>query len=127
MVAGSDCAGGADGEKDAGVFRLGEPSIYACPECHGVLLQMKDAVPPRFRCHTGHAYTLERLLSEMDEAIGETLWSAIRALDERAMLLRHAMEHLPEGQAAMRGGRLVFAGPPDIQRGGSTRFRKGRR
>lgn len=85
--------------KDAGVLRLGDPSIYACPECHGVLLQMKEAVSPRFRCHTGHAYSLESLLSEMDEAIGETLWSAIRALDERAMLLRHAVEHLPEGQS----------------------------
>jgi two-component system chemotaxis response regulator CheB len=88
----------SDEAKDAGVFKLGEPSIFACPECHGVLLQMKDGAPLRFRCHTGHAYSVESLLSEMDEAIEETLWSAIRALDERAMLLRHA-EHLPGGQS----------------------------
>ena len=83
-----------DKARDAGVFSLGEPSAYACPECHGVLLELKDAVPHRFRCHTGHAYTLESLLSEMDEAIEDSLWNAIRALEERVMLMRQAAEHL---------------------------------
>jgi two-component system, chemotaxis family, protein-glutamate methylesterase/glutaminase len=78
---------------DAGVLRLGAPSNYACPECHGVLLQVKDQVPLRFRCHTGHAYSVESLLAEMDEEIEATLWSAIRALEEREMLIRHASEH----------------------------------
>ncbi len=80
--------------KEAGVLSLGDPSTYACPECHGVLLEMKDGVPPRFRCHTGHAYTLESLLSEMDEAIEDSLWNAIRALEERVMLMRQAAVHL---------------------------------
>lgn len=83
----------ADKATDAGVLRLGPPSYYACPECHGVLLQMKDQAPLRFRCHTGHAYSVESLLAEMDEAIDATLWSAIRALEEREMLIRHASEH----------------------------------
>lgn len=83
-----------DKAQQAGVFALGEPSKYACPECHGVLLQMRDGVPPRFRCHTGHAYTLESLLAEMDEAIEDSLWSTIRALEERVMLIRQAAEHL---------------------------------
>jgi two-component system chemotaxis response regulator CheB len=82
-----------DKAKEAGVLRLGEPSTFACPECHGVLLQMKEAVPPRFRCHTGHAYTLESLLSEMDEAIDNSLWNTIRAIEERVMLIRQAAEH----------------------------------
>jgi two-component system chemotaxis response regulator CheB len=85
-----------DEAKEAGVLRLGEPSKYACPECHGVLLQVKDNIPPRFRCHTGHAYTMESLLSEMDEAIDDALWNTIRALDERVMLMRQAAEHLRE-------------------------------
>ena len=82
-----------DKASDAGVWKLGEPSKYACPECHGVLLQMKDATPLRFRCHTGHAYTIESLLSEMDDVIEDSLWNAIRALEERAMLVRHASMH----------------------------------
>lgn len=79
--------------REAGVLRLGGPSIYACPECHGVLLELKDHAPLRFRCHTGHAYTLESLLSEMDEMIEDSLWNAIRSLEERAMLMRQAGEH----------------------------------
>jgi two-component system, chemotaxis family, protein-glutamate methylesterase/glutaminase len=79
---------------DAGVLQLGDPSIYACPECHGVLLEMKDRSPLRFRCHTGHGYTIESLVSEMDDVIEESLWNAIRALEERAMLMRRAGEHL---------------------------------
>jgi two-component system chemotaxis response regulator CheB len=96
-----------DKAKEAGVLKLGEPSKYACPECHGVLLAVKDAIPPRFRCHTGHAYTLESLLSEMDEAIEDSLWNAIRALEERAMLMRQAADHLREVHGdgeEMRGG-----------------------
>lgn len=81
-----------DKAKEAGVFKLGEPSRYACPECHGVLLQVNEGTPVRFRCHTGHAYTIESLLSEMDEMIEDSLWNAIRALEEQAMLIRHLTE-----------------------------------
>jgi two-component system chemotaxis response regulator CheB len=94
-----------DKASDAGVWKLGDPSKYACPECHGVLLQMKDAAPLRFRCHTGHAYTVESLLSEMDEMIEDSLWNAIRALEERAMLIRHASTHL--AHAAGDGNELL--------------------
>jgi two-component system, chemotaxis family, protein-glutamate methylesterase/glutaminase len=83
-----------DRATEAGLLDLADPSKYACPECHGVLLQMRQGVPPRYRCHTGHAYTLESLLSEMEEGIEESLWSAIRALEERVMLMREAAEHL---------------------------------
>ena len=93
----------------AGVMKLGGPSNYACPECHGVLLAMKDQAPLRFRCHTGHAYTLESLMSEMDDVIEETLWSAIRALEERAMLLRQAGGHAQEKHSEAERGFLVRA------------------
>lgn len=91
-----------DQAKEAGVFRLGDPSKYACPECHGVLLELKDRTPLRFRCHTGHGYTLESLLSEMDEMIEDSLWSAIRALEERAMLMREAANHTHAAHFAAR-------------------------
>lgn len=86
---------------DAGVFKLGAPSNYACPECHGVLLELEERHPLRFRCHTGHAYTIESLLSEMDDMIEDSLWNAIRALEERAMLMRHASEHVPGADGDM--------------------------
>ena len=47
---------------DAGLEEIADPSRYACPECHGVLLQLKESGRVRFRCHTGHAY-LSRVCS----------------------------------------------------------------
>lgn len=98
-----------DKARDAGVLTLGEPSTFACPECHGVLLEMKDRPPRRFRCHTGHAFTLESLVSEMDEAIEDSLWSAIRALEERVMLMRQAAEHSRESHDGDTGEFLAAA------------------
>jgi two-component system chemotaxis response regulator CheB len=79
---------------EAGVLTLGEPSNYTCPECHGVLLQLKEENRIRFRCHTGHAYSAESLLAHVEEAIGDALWNAIRSLEEGVMLLRHFEKHL---------------------------------
>ncbi|HEX8285232.1 MAG TPA: chemotaxis protein CheB [Pyrinomonadaceae bacterium] len=93
-----------DHARESGVARLGTPSIFTCPECHGTLLQLKENGRTRFRCHTGHAYSADSLLSEMTESVEETLWSAIRNIDESAMLMRHMAEHIQEadGGAASR-------------------------
>ena len=77
----------------AGVHRLGNPSPLACPECHGVLLEVKEANLVRFRCHTGHAYSPESLLAEINESIEVNLWNAIRAMQEGTLLMRTMAEH----------------------------------
>ena len=81
---------------EAGVEKLGEPSPYACPECHGVLLQMKETGQFRFRCHTGHAYSAKSLLAEISEGVEDSLWNTIRSLEESVRLMRHMAEHLPD-------------------------------
>ena len=43
------------------IKKLGNPSPFTCPECNGVLSEMKGAVPLRFRCQVGHAYTADTL------------------------------------------------------------------
>jgi two-component system chemotaxis response regulator CheB len=93
-----------DNALEAGVMKLGESSVYACPECHGVLLQVKGEGEgqARFRCHTGHAYSIESLLSEMQEKTEDSLWSAIRALEEHVLLLRHLAEHVSGEPEAAR-------------------------
>jgi len=83
---------------DAGVLQLGEPSNYACPECHGVLLQMKEGTLFRFRCHTGHAYSVESLLADLTEKMDDALWNSIRAFDEGELFMRHMAEHLSHGE-----------------------------
>jgi two-component system chemotaxis response regulator CheB len=79
---------------DAGLLGVSEPSSFACPECHGVLLQIKEGGRIRFRCHTGHGYSLDSLLAAITEGIEEALWNAIRALEEGQMLMSAIGEHL---------------------------------
>jgi two-component system chemotaxis response regulator CheB len=88
-----------DRARNKDVFKLGEPSNYACPECHGTLLQLKENGRTRFRCHTGHAFSADSLLAEITENVEVSLWNSIRAIDESAMLMRHMAEHLSESDA----------------------------
>jgi len=85
-----------DGALESGIMKWGEPSVYACPECHGVLLQLKEGTNVRFRCHTGHAYSVDSLLAEFGEKTEESLWSAIRAIEEGVLLMRDLAKHFGE-------------------------------
>jgi two-component system chemotaxis response regulator CheB len=89
---------------DAGVLKLGEPSNFACPECHGVLLQLQEEKRIRFRCHTGHAYSVDSLLAEITEGVEDSLWNAIRSVEESVLLLHHMAEHLGDGENGHTAG-----------------------
>lgn len=94
---------------DAGVLKLGEPSSYACPECHGVLLQLKEGNRFRFRCHTGHAYSADSLLAEIKKGIEDALWNAIRSIEEGEILMTHLAEHAEENDSS-KGANLYLKG-----------------
>ena len=81
---------------ESGIMKWGEPSVYACPECHGVLLKLKEGSNLRFRCHTGHAYSVDSLLAEFTEKTEDSLWNAIRAIEEGVILMRSLAEHMSE-------------------------------
>jgi two-component system chemotaxis response regulator CheB len=73
---------------------IAKPSTFVCPDCHGSLWEINGSRPTRYRCHVGHAYTLRTLEHAQSDATGDALWSAIRALEEKQMLLRRlADEH----------------------------------
>lgn len=76
----------------AGVLGLGTPSTSTCPHCHGVLMEVSGAGPLRFRCHTGHVFSPASLLVDLDASIDESLWSVLRAIDERQLLLEQLIE-----------------------------------
>jgi two-component system chemotaxis response regulator CheB len=71
-----------------GIMQLGPISPNTCPECHGVLVRMQEGSIVRYRCHTGHAYSLQTLLADVNEKIDTTLWNALRVIEERILLLR---------------------------------------
>lgn len=81
---------------DEDIRNLWERSSYTCPECHGVLLRLKEGEHERFRCHTGHAFSPDSLLAGLTEGVEESLWTTIRYIEESVMLLRHIAEHLYE-------------------------------
>ena len=79
-----------------GILKWGKPSIYSCPECHGVLLELQEGNLMRFRCHTGHAYSPDSLLAEFADKTEETLWSALRAIEESIILMKGLTQHSGE-------------------------------
>ena len=76
----------------------GQPSVYGCPECGGVLWELHDGEMLRFRCRVGHGYTSEGLLLEQSEGLDEALWSAYRALQENASLARRLVDRARKNQ-----------------------------
>jgi two-component system chemotaxis response regulator CheB len=79
----------------AGGLRLGsqklqqiaDPSALSCPDCHGVLSEVRGEQPLRFRCQIGHAYTADVLASRYEE-VGEAMRVALRIMEERVTLVR---------------------------------------
>ena len=78
----------AKGDPMEHLAQIANPSSYVCPECHGGLWEVSGAQPRRFRCHTGHGFSLRTLQDSLAEAADESLWNARRALQERLVLLR---------------------------------------
>jgi two-component system, chemotaxis family, protein-glutamate methylesterase/glutaminase len=81
-----------------GVMQLGRQSKYTCPDCHGVLVEIQEGRVVRYRCHTGHAFSMQTLLAEVDTAIDNGLWDTLRAIEERLLLLQQMA-----GKAAAEG------------------------
>jgi two-component system, chemotaxis family, protein-glutamate methylesterase/glutaminase len=71
------------------VAGLGEQVPYNCPNCGGVLWEMKAGGIVRYRCHTGHSYTGKALVTSQTEKIEETLWISLRMFEERKNLLNN--------------------------------------
>ncbi|HEX6700593.1 MAG TPA: chemotaxis protein CheB [Gaiellaceae bacterium] len=80
----------------------GHPSGFTCPECNGALWQADEAGVLRFRCRTGHQFSVETLLAQQSASVEAAMWSALRALEERAAMLRRLAQRM-----SARGNRRV--------------------
>lgn len=69
----------------------GEPSDYSCPDCGGVLRKINGTLV-HFRCQVGHAWSTQALLVTQLDKIEDSLWVALRALEEHSKLTRGMLE-----------------------------------
>ena len=68
-----------------------EPGLAAeivCPMCLGKLTESRLNGFQLFRCHVGHAFSLESIATEQADEVERALWAAVRALEEGASLSR---------------------------------------
>jgi two-component system, chemotaxis family, protein-glutamate methylesterase/glutaminase len=95
-----------DNALEVGVLKFGKLSPFTCPECHGILLQVQDGQLTRFRCHTGHAYSVNSLLEDVITSIEQNLWSTVRIMDEHLLLLRHIHGQVSEQDDTLTATRI---------------------
>jgi two-component system chemotaxis response regulator CheB len=90
---------------------VGAESGLTCPECNGILREVRDGDVLRFRCRVGHAYTSQTMLEAQGEGVEKALWIAVRSLEERSMLLDKLAENARvrghDGVAALFGDRSL--------------------
>jgi two-component system chemotaxis response regulator CheB len=65
---------------------LGPPSGLTCPDCGGALWEVANGKMVRYKCHVGHQFSPDALVTEHSAAVESALWSAVRILEEHAEL-----------------------------------------
>jgi two-component system, chemotaxis family, protein-glutamate methylesterase/glutaminase len=80
----------------------------SCPDCGGVLQAVETPDPERFRCRVGHAFSLDSLFAAKTEEIETALWTAVRALEEKAEMSRSLALRLRRRGAESSGTRYTL-------------------
>ena len=99
----------------------GRPS-YSCPDCGGVLEEVSDSGPLRFRCRVGHEFYADDLSSAQLSTLEDALWSAVRGMEETAELsdrlarmaddrgaARSAKRHRERGEEVLEQAEVIRA------------------
>lgn len=89
----SDIVSDRKASLEQGDYSANQATMFTCPGCGGVLWELEQEKLLRFRCHTGHAYSMDSLVKEQSDDVERALWSAIRALEEKASLARRMAKH----------------------------------
>ena len=68
--------------------QAGLPAGLGCPECSGGMNAVQTGNALHYVCHAGHSYAPQTLLAARTEGIEAALWTALSALQEKAVVLR---------------------------------------
>jgi two-component system chemotaxis response regulator CheB len=69
---------------------------FVCPDCGGALWETNAGKLTRYRCHVGHAFTADILLSGQQEELESALWAALRTLEENVELSQRLAKRASE-------------------------------
>jgi two-component system chemotaxis response regulator CheB len=100
----------------------GLASGLTCPECGGVLWEADEGGFFHYRCHVGHAYSEETMLTAQAQGLEAALWTAVRTLEEKAELARH-LARRSRRRGMHRSAERFEQSVEDAERG-STELRK---
>ena len=62
-------------------------TVLTCPECGGVLVETHNGNNIRYECQIGHGFSESSFIAGHSDMVEYALWAAVRALDERVLLL----------------------------------------
>lgn len=79
--------------------------ITICPECGGVLSERAEAGVTYWECRVGHRYSTVTLADAQADGVEAALWTAIRALTDRARLL-HSLAARARSRGQVQSARL---------------------
>ena len=81
--------------------QIADPVTLTCPDCDGVLSEIRGESPLRYRCQIGHAFTAE-VVADATERIDEAIRLAMRIMEERVELVtRMARDARDSGRTAV--------------------------
>jgi two-component system, chemotaxis family, protein-glutamate methylesterase/glutaminase len=92
-----DRALGSNGNDDLPRSATGNGTRFTCPDCGGVLFERHEGDLERFECSVGHVFSIESLSTAQAEALETALWAAVRALEDRAAMLRRLSDRARRG------------------------------
>lgn len=95
-------------------YTLDRPTAMSCPDCGGAMSRETRGRTTLYRCHIGHALTIETLLHAKHSVLEEKLGASLAVLSERAELCRQLAEAARE--AGRDGSRFDRARDQSLER-----------
>jgi len=74
----------------------GHRAPFSCPDCGGTLWSTQNGDLESYRCRVGHAFTENALVGRHEDVVDRALWTAYRALEERAAMSHRLARRLGE-------------------------------